>query len=303
MNLRWLQTTLHRTVEHKPQETATGTHPSKDPPCDSTTLIDLLLGLEPREIPEDCQTFPQHAQGTCVVSTRLEHRTCRAPMFPTDATPLPGIPASLLPAAGLGDLSDDDKLIGILLTMILVAYVISALLLLAYGVVKLLNSTLAKRTQGVVCIVCDEHFYEVPRLPKDCRTEHASATCRSCWQQWLSSQLSQMAVGEIHCAQCKTRLTQNDFRALATLDLSQRYLQLEARSHLSTDKDIVWCLAPDCTSAQVHEGGDIFKCIACGFRQCVACNTPWHTGLTCEEAQRRRERSQRGANAAHDEDE
>lgn len=64
-----------------------------------------------------------------------------------------------------------------------------------------------------------------------------------------------------------------------------RYLDAELKALLSTDENFVWCLSPTCSSGQVHDGGDIFTCSSCGFRQCVECKTAWHAGQRCGQVQ------------------
>jgi len=47
------------------------------------------------------------------------------------------------------------------------------------------------------------------------------------------------------------------------------------------------CLAPDCSSGQIHTSaageGNIFVCRACGHRHCTVHNVTFHEDQTCEE--------------------
>lgn len=64
------------------------------------------------------------------------------------------------------------------------------------------------------------------------------------------------------------------FDALSTLDA------------LGNDPDFRWCRRAGCKSGQIHENGidgNIFRCIACGFKVCVVHEATWHEGETCEE--------------------
>jgi hypothetical protein len=58
------------------------------------------------------------------------------------------------------------------------------------------------------------------------------------------------------------------------------------RSFLSSHTHFLYCLAPQCSSGQIHEDdpeGNIFRCAACGFRMCTAHTPmiPFHETETC----------------------
>ena len=65
------------------------------------------------------------------------------------------------------------------------------------------------------------------------------------------------------------------------LTVTRRYLDSEIKATLAVDEQLRWCIAPDCKSAQVHTGGDIFRCVVCAHRFCVNCNVDWHSDETC----------------------
>jgi hypothetical protein len=60
---------------------------------------------------------------------------------------------------------------------------------------------------------------------------------------------------------------------------------LRRRAKDASHPDWTFCLSPACDSGQRHSkrDGDRFKCVACGFKQCVKHERKWHSGETCAE--------------------
>lgn len=68
--------------------------------------------------------------------------------------------------------------------------------------------------------------------------------------------------------------------------LFDRYSEAATRRALSAYDEFQWCLR--CGSGQLHCGNDPrFVCCECGYEQCVHHGLPWHSGVTCEDFDRR----------------
>ena len=67
---------------------------------------------------------------------------------------------------------------------------------------------------------------------------------------------------------------------------SSRYDAKQMQEMLSTMPNFARCLGPNCSSGQIHDGGDeqpIMTCISCQFKTCYTHQLPWHDGQTCAE--------------------
>ena len=144
-------------------------------------------------------------------------------------------------------------------------------------------------TVRAICTTCGRSLpvASFPKVPEDSKCEHERATCRRCWHQWLEIQVESRSFDQIPCAQCSNFLGQSEMRALATPATYQIFLDAEFKASLAADPDFRWCLSPKCTSGQVHDEGDIFRCVGCGYKACVTCEVAWHEGETCETFQAR----------------
>lgn len=71
--------------------------------------------------------------------------------------------------------------------------------------------------------------------------------------------------------------------ALTDTNKTFRYCDLALQSHLRSDPNFFWCLAPNCGSGQIREGDDPeMICGSCKASTCVHHQTAWHNGLTCK---------------------
>jgi hypothetical protein len=55
---------------------------------------------------------------------------------------------------------------------------------------------------------------------------------------------------------------------------------------LDADPNVIYCIGPNCGSAQIHEGGEnfpLFTCFSCGFQSCIRHKIAWHEKYTCDE--------------------
>lgn len=87
------------------------------------------------------------------------------------------------------------------------------------------------------------------------------------------------------CLQCPRTLDAAAVQALATPEMFERYLAASLRDALSSDPDFRRCFYPTCSSGQIHEGGNIFTCVACKRKSCIECHEEWHSDKACEELQ------------------
>ena len=135
------------------------------------------------------------------------------------------------------------------------------------------------------CAVCDESFL-VPELPALLNCKHPPQTCKTCFQRWISEQLTEKGWNKINCPECKSRLEHEEVKTYAAPDVWEKYDRLSAQSVFASDPNFRWCLTSGCASGQIHEAGlsdPEFTCITCHSKFCIACKVPWHQGETCKE--------------------
>ncbi|KAF2789085.1 hypothetical protein K505DRAFT_285044, partial [Melanomma pulvis-pyrius CBS 109.77] len=137
------------------------------------------------------------------------------------------------------------------------------------------------------CTVCGESLLrkEFPLLA-DC--SHEPGICPECYAEWIATKIVDGSWREVKCPanECKVILKHHEIHRLAKAESFEQYDVLLTRNALGGDANFRWCRAPGCQSGQVHESGhagNIFRCIACGFRVCVMHDTTWHEGETCQE--------------------
>ena len=140
-----------------------------------------------------------------------------------------------------------------------------------------------------ICVSCEEAMplSDFASLAPGTVCTHSNNTCTDCWQQWLEAQLNNADIQatDISCAQCPSKLHQNNIQAFASQTLFDRYHRATICLLLSKEQDFRWCVVGSCTSGQVHDTrseGNIFACVECGHKSCVDCNSEWHAGQTCE---------------------
>ncbi|KAF2867250.1 hypothetical protein BDV95DRAFT_446383, partial [Massariosphaeria phaeospora] len=137
------------------------------------------------------------------------------------------------------------------------------------------------------CAVCGDMVAipDFPALP-DC--SHEPETCVSCFAGWIASELQGKGWRNIRCPgnECKVPLKHHEVQQYASQEVFEQFDTFSARDALNDDPNFRWCRAQGCTSGQIHDSGEegnIFTCVACGFRVCVIHDTAWHEGETCEE--------------------
>ncbi|KAF2772796.1 hypothetical protein EJ03DRAFT_170598 [Teratosphaeria nubilosa] len=126
-----------------------------------------------------------------------------------------------------------------------------------------------------------------PKHLQGSRCTHDRDTCRRCWHQWLQTQVSTQRFDQISCVTCSNLLGQGEIRALATEAVYQKYLDAEFKATLSSDLKFVWCPAAGYKSGQIHEDGNIFRCVQCGLKSCSDCAVLFHEDESCDEYQAR----------------
>ncbi|THV52268.1 hypothetical protein BGAL_0084g00280 [Botrytis galanthina] len=110
------------------------------------------------------------------------------------------------------------------------------------------------------CEVCLDFFGE--ETLENGKSQPKTAEC-----DHLTEELEQWFI-EIYCT--KTMFT--------------TYCDLALQSHLRSNPNFFWCLAPNCGSGQIREGDDPeMICGSCKASTCVHHQTAWHNGLTCEQ--------------------
>lgn len=144
-----------------------------------------------------------------------------------------------------------------------------------------------------------------------CAAAHAEDVCKLCIERHIRAQLDSRgprAVGDIACpAGCGHVYTSADIRALAAPQTTVEYERLGVVGLIAKEDSFRWCLRAGCinganydTSPGCCEGATLsadmaralgpdarlphrIVCDACNFAMCLACQAPWHQGLTCEE--------------------
>jgi hypothetical protein len=154
---------------------------------------------------------------------------------------------------------------------------------------------LQKRTE--LCSVCSER-----KAPGDmpiantttsspcCR--HPPKTCRDCMTRWMDTRIKNGMLDHqsegIACPDCSRPLGWHEVKRWASREAFARYDRQLLHGTLRTLPDFHYCLAPGCGSGQIHDAEcPEFRCGACGARQCVRHNLPWHEGETCAEYDKR----------------
>ncbi|OCK77983.1 hypothetical protein K432DRAFT_302984 [Lepidopterella palustris CBS 459.81] len=137
------------------------------------------------------------------------------------------------------------------------------------------------------CAVCAKTV-AIPEFPALMNCEHEPQVCADCFKDWIASELDSKGWKDMKCpeAGCKVLLTHADVQEYAASEVYTKFDGLSAREALNDDPNFKWCRGPKCKSGQIHENGvdgNIFRCVACGFRVCVVHEDTWHEGETCEE--------------------
>jgi hypothetical protein len=137
------------------------------------------------------------------------------------------------------------------------------------------------------CTSCTESIpiADLPSLPN---CTHTAEVCRDCLALWIAAELSTNGWRGIKCpgTNCQVVLQHHDVQAYASTETFTKFDEFSVREALGDDPDFKWCPAPNCTSGQVHSGGNennIFQCIECGYRLCTIHQVAWHAGETCDE--------------------
>lgn len=141
----------------------------------------------------------------------------------------------------------------------------------------------------VSCAICmeDRKITEMPiKVTAECR--HLEVPCKDCLKQWLKSSLETTTWDRLKCPDCPALLGYTDMRRYASKETFDRYDVLATRSAAEALENFRWCLSATCEAGQIEdENCPKSKCNACGAKQCIKHNVPWHKGETCEEYERR----------------
>ncbi|KAK5162929.1 uncharacterized protein LTR77_011090 [Saxophila tyrrhenica] len=142
------------------------------------------------------------------------------------------------------------------------------------------------------CISCNDELWseDSSDVPLTSQCAHEISACRACVQHWIETQVDDNGVANVRCLECRELLTHADVQQHATRQTFSRYDGLVTRAALGDDPEFVWCRNSGCGAGQIHVGGEdapLFRCRACDYRYCIACDEPWHVGETCEAFTRR----------------
>ncbi|KAI9767590.1 MAG: Myosin type-2 heavy chain 1 [Geoglossum simile] len=137
------------------------------------------------------------------------------------------------------------------------------------------------------CVVCTEAI-PTPELPTLTNCKHKPQVCADCYKNWIASELDNTSRKEIRCPEsgCGELLNHAEVRQYASPGIYAKFDDFSVRDALNNDPNFRWCRRVGCGSGQIHEndaGGNIFRCIVCGFKACFVHEDTWHEGETCEE--------------------
>ncbi|OAL44431.1 hypothetical protein IQ07DRAFT_473653, partial [Pyrenochaeta sp. DS3sAY3a] len=169
---------------------------------------------------------------------------------------------------------------------------------------RLLSTPRVPSASGQQCSVCSEKLPYEPMRLSGC--SHEPDVCQDCFQQYLAGRMDTTAWDRIVCpsAGCKTEITHDDVKKFASQEQFTRFDDLAMRSFLSAESNFRYCLAEGCNSGQVHDGdaaqGNIFRCVACGFRACTVHNVAFHEHETCAQYDVRVEKEAQSQRAGED---
>lgn len=152
------------------------------------------------------------------------------------------------------------------------------------------------------------HECRVCYIDRDLVSEYlpASKACckRSlevCWHctEAFAKRSIERDINHVHCCRCGKNFTDSEIKERVSDDVYQRQVNPLYKACVAADKfsryqylmarksipdSHIMCLAPNCDSAQSHEGEDpMMTCNACEFKTCVHHKRPWHEGMTCAE--------------------
>mmetsp|Transcript_123262 Transcript_123262/g.354176 ORF Transcript_123262/g.354176 Transcript_123262/m.354176 type:complete len:495 (+) Transcript_123262:3-1487(+) len=114
--------------------------------------------------------------------------------------------------------------------------------------------------------------------------------CAQCILRHAEARLATGATS-ITCPECCTPLAERDLRKLLPQELIDRLLSRSLEQAVSSTADLFSCPTPNCPMRVALEEGELgrLKCTLCNKTSCLRCGLqPFHRGLTCEEARKRR---------------
>lgn len=161
---------------------------------------------------------------------------------------------------------------------------------------------LPKTVQCSICID-DKTLGEMPtKITRRCN--HQPTVCRDCMEKWLKSEVGSGTWDRLKCPECAELLDHGDVKRAASEETFDRFDTLILRAALKDMPEFYYCLSGKCESGQMHHPRSKcpeLQCAACGFRQCVKHDMPWHSGETCEQYDRRDQTRKKDERASEEE--
>ena len=155
------------------------------------------------------------------------------------------------------------------------------------------NSSIATRPKQT-CQVCleDKDLTEFDGLPiPDC--QHPTRTiCDACTVQHVQIAFRVTFTDDVYCPELECGVIFDSSIVSKLLSLSgdqtlvDRYERYVLHREIEKMDGFIWCSNPQCTSGQLHEGGEsnrIVTCHTCRQKTCFVHKVRWHEGLTCDE--------------------
>lgn len=118
---------------------------------------------------------------------------------------------------------------------------------------------------------------------------HDLDTCKQCITTWIGTSLDNGNWKNITClsVDCGAVLQYADVKRNSSDADMERYERFATRDALSTMPGFRWCLNPECSAGQIHDGDEagtaILTCEVCDFKRCTLCERAWHQDETCDQ--------------------
>lgn len=115
--------------------------------------------------------------------------------------------------------------------------------------------------------------------------------CFDCLRGWIAAESAASSSGVVRCPrahECSGTLTQGELKGMLPPESYSRLDRRALESAVQADPTLRLCPTPDCTyivSWSVSDGPPLLSCPICSKQLCLACGiSPYHSGLSCDEA-------------------
>mmetsp|Transcript_9015 Transcript_9015/g.13636 ORF Transcript_9015/g.13636 Transcript_9015/m.13636 type:complete len:666 (+) Transcript_9015:11-2008(+) len=150
----------------------------------------------------------------------------------------------------------------------------------------------AAAKEAFTCPICFDDF-EHPSDESFQFSECQHLYCKDCVDGYLSVQINDGGVLDLTCPDpsCGHAVTPQELEVVLDPDMFARYQQFTLLANLQARSDVMWCPAAECDN--YHENVDFtlttpLTCSTCQMQACRQCKGPFHQGVSCDKAEKRR---------------